>query len=103
MGCSPSGDLFNPTTDNILQGMENMVKEVDDVFLFSDTIEGIAGNLEDMLTRFENNNVNLASKKLQFGTRFCLLVSASTKMVARLIRKRWTLYQTFPGQSPSPK
>ena len=68
MGCSPSGDLFDQTSDNIQQGMENMVKEVDDVLLFSDTIEGIAGNLDDMLTRFENNNVNLAPKKLQFGT-----------------------------------
>ena len=68
MGCSPSGDLFNQTTDNILQGMEGMVKEVDDILLFSDSIEGIAANLEDMLQRCEDNNVTLAPKKLQFGT-----------------------------------
>ena len=69
MGCSPSGDLFDQTSDNILQGMENMVKEVDDVLLFSDTIKGIVGNLHNMFTRFENNNVNLVPKKLQFGTK----------------------------------
>ena len=69
MGCSPSGDLFNQTTNNILQGMVNMVKEVDDVLLFSDTIEGIADSLEDMLQRFKDNNVTLAHKKLQFGTK----------------------------------
>ena len=67
MGCSPSGDLFNQTTDSILQGMENMVKEVDDVLLFSDIVVGIADSSEDMLTRFEQNNVTLAPKKLQFG------------------------------------
>lgn len=68
MGCSPSGDLFNQTTDNILQGIENMVKEVDDILLFSDSIEGIAASLEDMLQRCEDSNVTLAPKKLQFGT-----------------------------------
>ena len=47
--------------------MTNIVKEVDDVLLFSDTIEGVAGNLEDMLTRFEANNVTLAPKFFQFG------------------------------------
>ena len=68
MGCSPSGDFCNQTTDNILQGMESIVKEVEDVLLFSDTIKGIAKNIDDMLTRFEKNNVTLAPKKLQFGT-----------------------------------
>ena len=52
MGISLSGDLFNQTTDAIMQGMSNMIKEVDDVLLFSDTIEGVADNLEEMLTRF---------------------------------------------------
>ena len=45
-----------------------MVKEVDDILLFSDSIEGIAENLEDMMQRFETNNVTLAPKKLQFGS-----------------------------------
>ena len=48
--------------------MTNIVKEVDDVLLFSDTIEGVAENLEEMLARFEANNVTLAPKKFQFGT-----------------------------------
>ena len=68
MGISSSGDLFNQVTDRVIEGMENIVKEVDDVLLFSDTIEGVAENLEEMLTRFEANNVTLAPKKFQFGT-----------------------------------
>ena len=68
MGISSSGDLFNQVTDHVIDGMENIVKEVDDVLLFSDTIEGVAENLEEMLTRFEANNVTLAPKKFQFGT-----------------------------------
>ena len=36
--------------------MENIVKEVDEIILFSDTIEGIAASLEDMLQKFEENN-----------------------------------------------
>ena len=64
MGISSSGDLFNQTTDRIIEGMTNIVKEVDDVLLFSDTIEGVAENLEEMLTRFETNNVTLAPKKI---------------------------------------
>ena len=66
MGILFSGDLFNQTTDRILEGMSNIVKEVDDVLLFSDTIKGVAENLEEMLTRFEANNVTLAPIKLQF-------------------------------------
>ena len=64
MEISSSGDHFNQTTDRIIEGMTNIVKEVDDVLLFSDTIEGVAGNLEEMLTRFEENDVTLAQKKL---------------------------------------
>jgi hypothetical protein len=68
MGVSSNGDLFNQETDRIIEGMTNIVKEVDDVLLFSDTIEGVAENLEEMLTQFEANNVTLAPKKFQFGT-----------------------------------
>ena len=68
MGISSSGDLFNQTTNRIIEGMSNIVKEVDDVLLFSDTIKGVTENLEEMLSRFEANNVTLAPKKFQFGT-----------------------------------
>ena len=67
MGILFSGDLFNQTTDRILEGMSNIVKEVDDVLLFSDTIKGVAENLKEMLTRFAANNVTLAPIKLKFG------------------------------------
>ena len=46
-----------------MQGRSNMVKEVDDVWLFPDTIEGVADNLEEML----KCNVTLAPKRYQFG------------------------------------
>ena len=62
MGISSSGDLFNQTTDRIIEGMTNIVKEVDDVLLFSDTIEGVAENLEEMLTRFEAKMLHLLPK-----------------------------------------
>ena len=67
MGIFWSGDLFNQTTDRIMEGMSNMVKEVDNVLLFSDTIEGVAENLENMLTPFEADNVTLDPKKFQYG------------------------------------
>ena len=57
MGILSSGDLFNQTTNRIIEGMTNIVKEVDNMLLFSDTLEGVAENLEEMLTRFEANNV----------------------------------------------
>ena len=61
-----SGDLFNQTKDRIIEGMTNIVKEVEDVLLFSDTIKGVANNLEEMLTQFDANIVTLAPKKFQF-------------------------------------
>ena len=67
MGISSSGNYFNQSTDRVIEGMTNIVKEVDDVLMFSDTLEGIAQNLEELLTRFEANNVTLAPKKFQFG------------------------------------
>ena len=42
--------------------MTNIVKEVDNVLMFSDTNKGVTGNLEELLTRFEANNVTLARR-----------------------------------------
>ena len=47
--------------------MTNIVKEVDNVLMFSDTLEGVAENLEELLTRLEANKVTLAQNKFQFG------------------------------------
>ena len=69
MGILSSGDLFNQTTDRILKGMSNIVKEVDNVLLFSDSIKGVAENLEEMLTRFEANNLTLPQKSSNFARR----------------------------------
>ena len=49
--------------------MSNIVKEVDDVLLFSDTIKGVAENLEERLTRFKANNVTLAPKSFNLSRR----------------------------------
>ena len=49
--------------------MSKIVKEVDDVVLFSDTNEGVAENLEMMLNWFEANNVTLAQKSSNLGRR----------------------------------
>ena len=67
MGISSSGDYFNQATDRVIEGMGNIVKEVDDILMFSDTLEGVAQTLEELLTRFEANNITLAPKKFQFG------------------------------------
>ena len=67
MGIFSSGDYFNQATDRVIEGMTNIVKEVDDVLMFSDTLEGVAQNLEELLTRFKANNLTLAAKKFQFG------------------------------------
>ena len=67
MGILSSGDLFNRTTNRIIVGMTNIVKEVADVLLFSDTLKAVAENLEEMLTWFKANNVTLEPKKFQFG------------------------------------
>ena len=62
VGCSPSRVLFNQTTVNIVQEMEDMLKEVDNMLLICDTLEGIPKNLEDMLTRCKRKKVSLAQK-----------------------------------------
>ena len=67
MGISSSGDYFNQVTDRVIEGMATIVKVVYNVLMFSDTLEGVAQNLKELLTRFEANNVTLAPKKFQFG------------------------------------
>ena len=52
MGISSSGDYFNQATNRVIERMANIVNEVDDVLMFSDTLEGVAQNLEELLTRF---------------------------------------------------
>ena len=96
MGISSSGDLFNQATDRIIEGMENIVKEVDDVLLFSDTIEGVAENLEEMLQRFEENNVTLAPKKFQFGTEVVFAGMKITKDGCSPDPDRMTAVEQFP-------
>ena len=39
MGINSSGDYFNQATDRVIEGMTNIVKEVDDVLMFSDTLK----------------------------------------------------------------
>ena len=68
MGMSSSGDYFNQATDRVIEGMGNIVKEVDDVLMFSETIKGVAQTLEELLTRFEANNVTLAPRNFSSGT-----------------------------------
>ena len=52
--------------------MANMVKEVDDVLLFSGTVEGIADGLEDMLIQFKPSNITLAQKNFSLGRKLYL-------------------------------
>ena len=42
--------LFNQAMDRVIEGKTNIVKEVADVLMFSDTLEGVAENLEELLT-----------------------------------------------------
>ena len=51
--------------------MTNIVKEVDDVLMFSDTLEGVAENLLELLTRFKANNVTLAILFLKSPSQVC--------------------------------
>ena len=96
MGISSSGDLFNQETDRIIEGMTNIVKEVDDVLLFSDTIEGVAENQEEMLARFEANNVTLAPKKFQFGTQVMFACMKITKDGCAPDPDRMAAVEQFP-------
>ena len=73
-----------------------MVKEVDDVLLFSDTIEGIAKNLEEMLTRFEANNVILAPKKFQYKKEVKLAGMRITKDGCAADPDRMEIVEQFP-------
>ena len=99
MGILSSGDLFNQATDRIIEGMENIVKEVDDVLLFSDTLEGVAENLEEMLQRFEDNNVTLAPKKFQFGSEVIFAGMKITKDGCSPDPDRMTAVEQFPRPS----
>ena len=62
MGISSSGDYFKKATNRVIEGITNIVKEVNDLLMFSYTLKGVAQNLEELLTRFEKNNVTLARR-----------------------------------------
>ena len=40
MGISSSGDYFNQATDRVIEGMTNIVKEVNGVLMLSNTLKG---------------------------------------------------------------
>jgi hypothetical protein len=66
MGYTGAGDYFCQSTDRALRGAP-VIKEMDDCLGQSETIEGLAKNLEIFLMRCRENGITLSKKKFEVG------------------------------------
>ena len=68
MGLICSGDIFCERTDHALVGLVGILKLVDDILVFADTIPELEQRIEELFKRCLDHNITLADDKVQAGT-----------------------------------
>ena len=68
MGLICSGDIFCERTDHALVGLVGILKLVDDILVFADTIPELEQRIEKLFRRCFDHNITLADDKVQAGT-----------------------------------
>ncbi|WP_416879652.1 reverse transcriptase/ribonuclease H family protein, partial [Litorimonas sp.] len=67
MGASPSSDIFSAVTDQMLEGIEGIKKEVDDILGWAETEEELADILRKVCERCRKWKAILSRRKLEGG------------------------------------
>ena len=69
MGLNASGDEFCARSDEAVEGLDGVVKLIDDILVYADTLEQLFERAENVLKACQEKNITLSLKKLQIGTR----------------------------------
>ena len=69
MGLNCSGDEFCRRSDAALEGATGVLKLVDDILVYADSIEQLKTRLNDVLQRCEDNGITISKKKIEIGTK----------------------------------
>ena len=69
MGLNCSGDEFCRRSDAALEGATGVLKLVDDILVYADSIEQLKTRLNDVLQRCEENGITISKKKIEIGTK----------------------------------
>ena len=67
MGLSPSGDWFCQRTDEILAGIDGVIKLVDDILVMGETKEELYSRIRAVLRRSRDRGLTLSRKKMVIG------------------------------------
>jgi len=67
MGFIATGDDYGLKSDIVFEGMNQVVKVVDDLAAFDATFQDHVNTVRDILTRCRRHGVTLNAKKFQFG------------------------------------
>ena len=67
MGLSPSGDIFCHRTDKAVQGLEGVLKQVDDCLAMGKSVEELEERLVGLLERCRTHNIIFLKQKFKVG------------------------------------
>ena len=67
MGLNASSDHWCKISDQVVDGIENLYKLVDDILLAAPTMEALFEKIEEVLERCKEANMHLNKKKFQIG------------------------------------
>ena len=67
MGLNASGDEWCKRSDTALQGLEGILKLVDDILIFAPSYEQLFKRIEAVLQRCQKHNITLSRKKIEIG------------------------------------
>ena len=69
MGLNASGYEFCARSDGAVEGLEGVVKLIDVILIYAETLEELFERAENVLKACQERNITLSLKKLQIGTR----------------------------------
>ena len=67
-GLSTSSDEFLRRSDYAIQNCPGVIKLVDDLLIYSDSLDGLRSNLTTLLDKLRKHNISLSEKKFQIST-----------------------------------
>ena len=68
MGLSPSGDIFCHRTDKAVQGLEGVLKLVDDCLAAGRNVEELEERLRGLLDRCREHNIKMLKREFKLGS-----------------------------------
>ena len=95
MGLICSGDEFCKCTEQALTGLIGILKLLDDILVFADTVLELEERIEQLFKRCLEHQITLADDKIQAGSEVLFGGYVGTAMEKNQTLQKLKLFQTF--------